>query len=338
MPVVPQLILLGVIRLQRLQLILITSVVLRTATIFPALKKLGLLIAALCCTTAHTSTFRKGSGFLADLRDVFLGRILQAVKPLLRHYLIAKLRVQLCTGKHLAFTGQQGFFLSRKRPGLRGLFQNCKPGLLTPQLLTLLTDGVIYPLMLLQGAQLCLQLQRLGAGRIGCTGTCGGSDCRGLLRLFKGVFVLFFRGSQVDVVVSLEDSPLFQRLVELALPGRVFLQCRLRFGIVCLSLRSILLAIGLCDRFTGSILFVRFGNTSLLLRHIQCQSGRFTIIPEPGAGLIIHIMIAFTQIPDFISLFKRGLGFCHHLLGGVRSANIKCSIPHRLEGTLQGIR
>ena len=85
-----------------------------------------------------------------------MGRILQAVKPLLRHYLIAKLRVQLCTGKHLAFTGQQGFFLSRKRPGLRGIFQNCKPGLLTPQLLTLLADGVIDALMLLQGAQLCL--------------------------------------------------------------------------------------------------------------------------------------------------------------------------------------
>lgn len=189
---------------------------------FPALKKLGLLVATLCCTTAHTSTFRQGSGFLADLRDVFLGRILQAIKPLLRHYLIAELRIQLRTGKHLAFTGQQGFFLGRKRPGLRGLFQNRKAGLLTPQLLTLLADGVIDALMLLQGAQLCLQLQRLGAGRIGGTGTCGGSDCRGLLRLFKGVFVLFFRGSQVDVVVSLEDPPLFQRLVKFILPCSVF--------------------------------------------------------------------------------------------------------------------
>ena len=81
---------------------------------------------------------------------------LQAIKPLLRHYLIAELRIQLRTGKHLTFTGQQGFFLSRKRSGLRGLFQNRKAGLLTPQLLTLLADGVIDALMLLQGAQLCL--------------------------------------------------------------------------------------------------------------------------------------------------------------------------------------
>lgn len=79
-----------------------------------------------------------------------MGRILQAIKPLLRHYLIAELRIQLRTGKHLTFTGQQGFFLSRKRSGLRGLFQNRKAGLLTPQLLTLLADGVIDALMLLQ--------------------------------------------------------------------------------------------------------------------------------------------------------------------------------------------
>ena len=192
--------------------------------------------------------------------------------------------------------------------------------------------------MLLQGAQLCLQLQRLGAGRIGCTGTCGGSDCRGLLRLFKGVFVLFFRGSQVDVVVSLEDSPLFQRLVELALPGRVFLQCRLRFGIVCLSLRSILLAIRFRCRFARCILFIRPGNSRLLLRHVQRQPGRFAVIPESGAGLIIDISVTFTQVPDFIGFFERGFGFCHHLLRGVRSANIEGCIPHRLEGALQGVR